>query len=284
MMKKLYLSAPLPFQGQKRMFAKEYIKVLQQFPDSTTFVDLFGGSGLLSHIAKYQKPNSTVVYNDFDGYRLRLEHIPQTNALLSRLRSILCDYPRKKAIAGTMRRSVLSCIHEYEHTFGYVDYITLSGSLLFSMKYATCYEELSKETLYNRIKATDYPLADTYLDGLTITSCDYRQLFEQYKNIPDVVFLVDPPYLSTDSKTYKMYWKLSDYLDILTILAGHRFIYFTSNKSSITELCEWIGKNKFIGNPFENCHRREFNAHMNYNASYTDIMLYKNNVQIPFEQ
>ena len=64
MMKKQYLSAPLPFQGQKRMFAKEYIKVLQQFPDGTTFVDLFGGSGLLSHIAKYQKPNSTVIYND----------------------------------------------------------------------------------------------------------------------------------------------------------------------------------------------------------------------------
>ena len=182
-MKKLYLSAPLPFQGQKRMFAKEYIKVLQQFPDGTTFVDLFGGSGLLSHIAKYQKPNSTVVYNDFDGYRMRLEHIPQTNALLSRLRSILCDYPRKKAIAGAMRRSVLSCIHN----FGYVDYITLSGSLLFSMKYATCYKELSKETLYNRIKATDYPLADTYLDGLVITSCDYREVFEKYKGVPGVV-------------------------------------------------------------------------------------------------
>ena len=89
-----------------------------------------------------------------------------------------------------------------------------------------------------------------------------------------MVFLVDPPYLSTDIKTYKMYWKLSDYLDVLTVLSGHRFIYFTSNKSSIVELCEWIGKNKLIGNPFENCLRREFNAHMNYNASYTDIMLY----------
>lgn len=41
MKRKQYLSAPLPFQGQKRMFAKEYIKVLQQFPDGTTFVDLF---------------------------------------------------------------------------------------------------------------------------------------------------------------------------------------------------------------------------------------------------
>ena len=113
-----------------------------------------------------------------------------------------------------------------------------------------------------------------YLDGLTITSCDYREVFEQYKDVPGVVFLVDPPYLSTDSKTYKMYWKLSDYLDVLTVLTGHRFIYFTSNKSSIVELCDWMGKHQELGNPFENCQRREFNAHMNYSASYTDIMLY----------
>ena len=103
-MRKQYLSAPLPFQGQKRMFAKEYIKVLQQFPDGATFVDLFGGSGLLSHIAKCQKPNSTVVYNDFDGYRNRLESIPVTNALLDELREIV-DVPRHKpivAIHGSM--------------------------------------------------------------------------------------------------------------------------------------------------------------------------------------
>ena len=47
-MTKMNLSAPLPFVGQKRMFAKEFIKVLDQFPDDTVFVDLFGGSGLLS--------------------------------------------------------------------------------------------------------------------------------------------------------------------------------------------------------------------------------------------
>ena len=48
-MRKMYLSAPLPFVGQKRMFAKEFMKVLEQYPDGTLFVDLFGGSGLLSH-------------------------------------------------------------------------------------------------------------------------------------------------------------------------------------------------------------------------------------------
>ena len=255
------------------MFAKEYIKVLQQFPESTTFVDLFGGSGLLSHIAKCQKPDSTVVYNDFDGYRLRLGHIPQTNELLAELRKIV-DVARHKPILGEVRERVLSCIRRHERTYGYVDYITLSSSVMFSMKYATEFSDFEKETLYNNIKATDYPSCSDYLNGLTITSCDYKEVFERYKDVPGVVFLVDPPYLSTDSKTYKMYWKLSDYLDVLTVLSGHRFIYFTSNKSSIVELCDWMGRHPNLGDPFKNCHRREFNAHMNYNSSYTDIMLY----------
>ena len=274
-MRKQYLSAPLPFQGQKRMFAKEYIKVLQQFPDGTTFVDLFGGSGLLSHIAKCQKPHSKVVYNDFDGYRLRLEHIPQTNELLARLRGVV-SVPRHKAILGKERELVLSLVREHEHLYGYVDYITLSSSLMFSMKYATEFSDFEKETVYNNIKTTDYPSCRDYLNGLTITSCDYKEVFEKYKDIPGVVFLVDPPYLSTDVGTYKMYWRLADYLDVLTVLTEQSFVFFTSNKSSILELCDWIGRNKHIGNPFEECTKVEFNARMNYNSTYTDMMLYRN--------
>ena len=89
------------------------------------------------------------------------------------------------------------------------------------------------------------------------------------------MFLVDPPYLSTDVGTYKMYWRLSDYLDVLNVLRDKPFVYFTSNKSSIIELCEWLGKNRTLGNPFESARKIEFNAHMNYNAGYTDMMLYK---------
>ncbi|EGC18654.1 DNA adenine methylase [Prevotella multiformis] len=274
-MRKQYLSAPLPFQGQKRMFAKEYIKVLQQFPDNTTFVDLFGGSGLLSHIAKCQKPDSTVVYNDFDGYRLRLEHIPQTNELLAELREIVQGTPRYKPITGDAREKVFECLQKYQDRYGYLDFITISSSIMFSMKYRLNIEEMRKEALYNTIRKTDYPLCSDYLDGLNIVSADYKQVFNQYKDKPGVVFLVDPPYLSTEVGTYKMYWRLADYLDVPTVLAGHSFVYFTSNKSSILELCDWIGRNKTIGNPFEKCTKVEFNAHMNYNATYTDMMLYK---------
>lgn len=271
------MSAPLPFVGQKRMFAREYIKVLEQFKDCTVFVDLFGGSGLLSHITKRMRPDAKVVYNDFDNYRKRLENIPRTNLLLADFRRIAEGVPRHKPITREARERIYRRIEQEEKEWGYVDYITISSSLMFSMKYKMSLDGMRKEVLYNNIRKADYALCDDYLEGLEITSRDYREVFNEYKDMPNVVFLVDPPYLSTDVTTYSMYWRLSDYLDVLTVLNGHSFVYFTSNKSSIAELCQWMGKNRTLGDPFEDCVKSEFNAHMNYNAGYTDMMLYKRN-------
>jgi len=273
-MSRMYLSAPLPFVGQKRMFARHFAGIVRQYPEGTVFVDLFGGSGLLSHIAKRTHPGSRVVYNDFDNYRLRIANIPRTNALLDRIRPIAAQFPRHKAITGEARDKIFYLLEQEERENGYLDFITLSSSLLFSMKYELSINGMRKDTLYNKVRKVGYPDYSDYLDGLEITSCDYRELFERFKDTPDVVFLVDPPYLATDVGTYRMYWRLADYLDVLSVLPGHNFIYFTSEKSSITELCEWMGRNPSLGNPFAGCLRREFNATMNYAAKYTDIMLY----------
>lgn len=160
MKRKEYNSAPLPFQGQKRKFAKEFAKVLRQYPDDTVFVDLFGGSGLLSHITKYQKPNATVVYNDFDNYRQRLAHISQTNELLAAIREILKDVPRGKMVAGGERQLVIDAIKRHEKCYGYVDYITLSSSIMFSMKYCTNIDDLEKQGIYNRVRRGDFATCD----------------------------------------------------------------------------------------------------------------------------
>ncbi len=274
-MRKQYLSAPLPFVGQKRMFAKEFIKVLEHYPEDALFVDLFGGSGLLSHITKCRKPDATVVYNDYDNYRRRLENIPQTNALLAKIRPLAVSTPRQKALPKETKDAILHLIEQEEQKYGYVDYITLSSSLLFSMKYVTDLSGLRKETFYNTVRKCDYSPCLDYLDGLEVVSCDYRELFDKYKDVPNVVFLIDPPYLSTEVGTYTMNWGLSDYLDVLQTLVGTNYIYFTSNKSSIIELCTWMDKNNTIGNPFAGSEKVEFNTHMNYNSSYTDIMLFK---------
>lgn len=273
-MSKLYLSAPLPFVGQKRMFAKQFIEVIRQYPADTVFVDLFGGSGLLSHITKHFHSESRVIYNDFDNYRLRINNIPRTNSLLESIRPIASQFDRHKPITGVAREQIFSLLEQEEKGTGFLDFITLSSSLMFSMKYKMSIEGMRGETLYNNVRKNGYEPSPDYLAGLEIVSCDYRELFEQYKDTPGVVFLVDPPYLSTDVGTYRMYWRLADYLDVLSVLPGHNFIYFTSEKSCIIELCEWMGRHPSLGDPFARCQRREFNATMNYSAHYKDIMLF----------
>lgn len=64
---KNYTSAPLPFMGQKKRFIREFRKALREFDHATVFVDLFGGSGLLSHVTKRERPDARVIYNDFDA-------------------------------------------------------------------------------------------------------------------------------------------------------------------------------------------------------------------------
>lgn len=271
---KFYTSAPLPFMGQKRKFIKEFKRVLANYPDNLTIVDLFGGSGLLSYAAKQVKPNATVIYNDFDNYQRRIANIPCTNALLEQIREIADALPVDRAIPETSKARILDLIAAEEERAGFVDCITLSSSLLFSMKYVNSLDELSKETFYNRVRKSDYN-ADGYLDGLTIVHRDYRELFNEYKDLPSVLFLVDPPYLSTEAGAYTMRWRLADYLDVLAVLQRHDFIYFTSNKSQIIELCEGLEQSKLGHNPFKNTQCVEIRTNMNYNSGYIDMMFYK---------
>ena len=79
---KEFIQAPLPFQGQKRNF-------LKAFKDKDIFVDLFGGSGLLSHTIKQMRPEATVIFNDYDWYITRLQNIDKTNRLLAKIRNVM---------------------------------------------------------------------------------------------------------------------------------------------------------------------------------------------------
>lgn len=271
--KRIFKSAPLPFMGQKRKFLKQFQPALQNYSPTATYVDLFGGSGLLSHTVKSIYPNAKVIYNDFDNYKNRLENVSKTNNLLNDLRLILEPYPKDKRIEGEYRNLVLQRLIEEERS-GFIDYITISSSLLFSMKYAFSIEQFQKETLYNCVRQSSYETTG-YLEGLEVVCKCYKDLFQIYKDVENVVFLVDPPYLSTETKSYKGYWKLKDYLDVLEVLDNTKYFYFTSNKSSIIELCEWIETKTPMSNPFNGAQTESMNAIVNFQASYTDIMIYK---------
>lgn len=268
-----FTTAPLPFMGQKRNFLKDFIKALENYPHNAIYVDLFGGSGLLSHTVKQLYPQARVIYNDYDNYSQRLKNIDKTNVLLRDIRQILKAYPKNKKIDEPYKSTILERLRQ-EDKLGFVDWITVSSSILFCMKYFLSYEEFTKGTLYNTMKQSDYD-ATGYLNGVETVSVDYKQLFELYKHNKNVVFLCDPPYLSTDVKAYKNYWKLTDYLNVLHVLKDTRYFYFTSNKSSIVELCQWIQDNTGGTNPFQYAKTVSMKANVTFQSSYTDIMLFK---------
>lgn len=279
-MKKRYTSAPLPFQGQKRRFIGAFalaLEELKQNQEVKVIVDLFGGSGLLSHTAKDIFPDCKVIYNDFDNYSVRLRNIDRTNRLLSDIRELAKGQESGKRIDPICSRKIITRVEHEEHT-GFVDYVTLSSSLMFSAKYVNDLNALKAEMLYNNIKTCDYTCnPDEYLQGLDIVSQHYQELYLKYKDVPGVVFLLDPPYLSTDTGTYKSdkYWKLRDYLDVLNVLTGSNYVFFTSNKSNLIELCEWFEDNRDFRNPFKGSVLQTQKVTLNKTSGYTDMMLYK---------
>lgn len=274
-MYKAYSSAPLPFMGQKRRFVRELKEVLKRFDDVDVIVDLFGGSGLLAHVAKRECPEKRVVYNDYDGFCDRLANVPVTNEILRRLRPVIATVPPNKRVPQEQHDKILSIIAGYEKKGCYVDYLTLSASILFSGKWVKTYQELAKQTMYNVIKQSDYNV-DGYLDGLEVVHADYREVFAAFPDKEKTLFLIDPPYLSTEVGSYECYWKLGDYLDVLKLLVETRYIYFTSNKSQIVELCWWLNDNAaLIRNPFDGAETHKRYNNLNYNSGFTDIMLVK---------
>ena len=272
---KTFSQAPLPFQGQKRKFLKDFKSALDQFSSNATYVDLFGGSGFLSHTVKQHLPGAKVIYNDFDGYSYRLDNVENTNAILHDIREITKDLPDTVKITDEYKKRIIDRINKEP---GFVDCITISSSLLFSMNYVTEKETFTKQTFYNNVKQTDY-VVDGYLDGVDRVKMDYRDLFAEYRDKKNVVFLIDPPYLSTDVSTYnkKDYWKLADYLNVLKCIEDSAYFYFTSNKSQIIELCDWMELNGYCKNPFDGSVTVTKGTQLNRNSRYSDIMIYKNN-------
>lgn len=274
-MKKAFKTSPLPFRGQKRYYIKRFASVLARCEDITTVVDLFGGSGLLLRVAKDQLPNARVIYNDFDHFDMRVANIDRTNALCAQIAPLVAGVADNKRIPDEIKQQCLQLMRESEQT-GAVDYITLSASLLFSGNWATSYDQFAKQTFYNRAVNNHYD-ATGYFDGLEITHKDYRELFDEFKDQQNVLFILDPPYLQTECSAYKSdtYWQLKDYLDVLNMLKGTKYVFFTSGKSQIIDLCKWININFPNAELLKGAELWEQNSRVNDFNSYKDIMIAK---------
>lgn len=275
---KIYNASPLPFQGQKRYFLKKFKEALHEFPSDAIYVDLFGGSGLLSHTVKRFYPNARVIYNDYDNFSERIKNIYFTNLLLQKIRDVIPKNIKEKAPLSPIHKEKILSIIKNEKSK--IDIKTISKSLFYGGTYAEKIEDIfNYKTFYNNIKHSDYN-AEGYLEGLEVVHKDYKELIKEFSSLENVIFIYDPPYLSTNVESYNsvFHWKLTDYLDILDTLNGKKnFFYFTSHRGGLLELLDWIECRFDFENPFSNAKKISVKASA-INTVYTDFMFYKTQV------
>lgn len=242
-----------------------------QLPQNATVLDVFGGSGLVAHTIKHQRPDLRVVWNDFDNYHRRLELIPKTNEILEKLREVI---QADKSSRLESNEPVLGVINQY--TDENIDWITLSSAITFTGQYVTNRKQLQTKGLYNCIPAGNY-CAKGYLEGVERVQSDYADLIEEFDGIEGLVIVADPPYLSTDADRYYegKYWTLAKYLNVIKLITqAEMWIYFTSEKSHLVELFDSLEKIFGIRNPLQG-HRyyTKITPSGNGVPAYQDIMV-----------
>lgn len=156
----IYTKPPLPFMGNKKNMLKHIKQVLEtmradgEIDGESIFIDVFGGSGLVAHNIKQWYPRNQVLWNDYDNYQKRLDHIAQTESLRAWLYEKVRDGEYQNALPKHIKQEILARIHALETQGEYIDYTTLSTYLLFSGNYVRDFIGFSKGTFYNRISTT----------------------------------------------------------------------------------------------------------------------------------
>nr|DAI27561.1 MAG TPA: DNA adenine methylase [Caudoviricetes sp.] len=228
--------APLPFQGQKRNFIKQFNELIKdEFCRyrNGVFIDAFGGSGLLSHNIKQIYPNARVIYNDYDGYCERLEHIEETNEILRAITPIYEKYGKDRSISPEDKVLIIQILDDFKNKDFYIDWLTFSSVLFCGGSYAHNETEFKKEKRFFSRANGSVPQynAKGYLEGVEIVHKDAMELIKEFDR-QDVVLVLDPPYLQTDKAGYKCFWGLRDFLKLIR-LVREPFIFFSSENSDI---------------------------------------------------
>ena len=249
---KLLHKAPLPFLGQKRNWIRYLPELLQGnlfdkgFSDykNGIFVDMFGGSGLLSHNIKQIFPNAEVIYNDFDGYSNYLTD--ESADILKSVGKLLEPYFKKykkheKTNANDtkeIRKIYFFVKNKYKEKlylnaiYSSLWYGAVAGDNIKKIENRTDHY-INSKGLFDRDYKKEF---SNYLTGLNvIKGVDFKELIQQYKDNKNAVFICDPPYLNTCTGNYKGGFDKNNF-DFLVENIRPPFIAFSSMKNNLKEL------------------------------------------------
>ena len=226
----VYSKPPLPFFGNKSRCKDIILKELKKLPEGLIFVDLFGGSFYISHLCHSIFPDSVIICNDYDNYIQRLKHIPDTNKILLELKEKI-NIKKSDKIPLDKKEIVRDVLKNSK----YIDWDTISARLL----YSGAIRVHDIETLMSKGFNEDI---SKYIEGITFVRKDWRDLYEEYKNKENIFFICDPPFYNTWDFQYQADWNLKNTLETLDVLNKHNCFYFTSDKSGLECVMEWLNE------------------------------------------
>lgn len=236
---------PLAFMGNKRNMIKHIKEVLQDMQNSgminkdTIFLDIFGGSGLISHNIKVWYPQNEVIWNDFDNYKERLDNIKDAEKLRQELYKMLKDKQHNDKLETQTKQKVIDFLEEFQKNH-FIDYINLSVYLLFSGNYVNNLKELKKHGFYNAVAKS--PIRELgYLKNVKMVIQHFRDLMDIYSTIKNKVLILDPPYLQTQKGNYKDRFTLKQFFELIERIKGP-YIFFGSKNSDIVEAFNYFAK------------------------------------------
>lgn len=245
------------------------------------FVDLFGGSFYISYLIHKLYPNNRIICNDFDNYIDRLRNVDKTRELLEQLNKCKSrEYKYHEKLDADDTQKMKEIIKSAE----YIDVPTLVSRLCFSSINCDDLNDLLNAYYYNRYNKVDeiYNFNEEdineYIEGIEFRNCDWKILFNEFKDNENVICIADPPYFNTSTGGYKGYeWKMKDLLDTLMILEQNRYLYFTSQKTHIIEIINYAKKYNtklFDKGSIIEVHRGAIATNTKHETNF-DVILYK---------
>lgn len=282
---KIYNKAPLPFIGQKRKQIENFTQVLNEIISNNgegwTIVDVFGGSGLLSHNAKVIKPQARVVYNDFDYYTNRLKKIHETEKFRQFLCSILQPYTFIRDDKITQDKCLQITDYLQNNDCEKIDLTTASSYLLFSASQVGSWQEFlnkaKKQQLFNRVSRTPIVSCDDYLQDVEIVHQDFIDLMPYFSGQNKTLLILDPPYLNTHCSAYNNanYFALNSFVHMVHLMQPP-FIVFGSDKSEILPFMKKAVELEILDyEKFTDIKIFDKTINISKNQKYQDYLIYK---------
>jgi len=237
----------LRFPGGDWYIKDELLEIINMAP-ATTFVEVFGGSGLMSSMVPRDKFR-VIIYNDKDDLLVNFFRVLKEKPLELQKKILLTPYSRSLMLK--YKQDLASGkIYEYSDVdrAAMIFYLTMTSmhALWTPSKVGFTVERgksLAREYLRKATNIVEF--AKRYID-VTIENRDFRDVIRLYDS-PHTLFYCDPPFLDVGGKDRDKYFRFTftesdmrDLLNLLSSVKGFFLLKLPEDHLGIDFISEWV--------------------------------------------